>query len=75
MEFFWKVNELKGDKISIEIDFVHKDELSQTVFGREELIFNIKENELIRSASSFNKPYKFQDQTFELLAINTDLLM
>ena len=75
LKFFWNITEFKGNRIEITVDFVHKDQLSQTVFGKDELIFNILDNELIRSKSSFKKLESFQDKSFELFGINTDLFM
>ena len=53
LKFFWNITEFKGNYISMSVDFVHKDQLSQSTFGKDELIFNMLENELIRSKSSF----------------------
>ena len=66
LQFFWNLTQYKADQIVLQADFVHKDELSQTVFGKDELIFNIFENEFIRSASSFRKPDPFEDKSFDL---------
>ena len=58
-----------------------KDELSNTVYGKDQLIFKMLENEYVRSAISFNKPDNskfpsiYEDAYFDLLPINTDLLM
>ena len=49
LQLIWNITGFRGNQIEMSVDFVHKDQLSQTVFGKDELIFNILENELIRS--------------------------
>ena len=45
------------------------------MIGKDQLIFNIKENDYLRSARSFSKVDPFEDKTFNLYAINTDMVM